>query len=212
MITPVPEVRIQYGWLISDAASVALNEKWGDGTPLRTTDEYEAIAAQYQEWWQPFGEDIIRAVSKALQLEFRLNILDVYVAPWFYAISDPLIIGPGFENQDEFIGVLTHELTHRLIADNTKAEYGKNMIEDWKTLFGDQPFTTLTHIPVYAVMKKLYLETLDRPDLLQAEVVSVLGDKEYAKAWAFVERQGYQTVLDMLVMQFEAIGTSSHSL
>ena len=28
-----------------------------------------------------------------LDLEFRQNIIDVNIAPWFYAFSDPMVIG-----------------------------------------------------------------------------------------------------------------------
>lgn len=212
MASPLPEVRFKYGWLVADAASVTLNEKWGDGTPLKSVEEYEAIARQYQDWWLTVGDTILRAMMDTLQLEFRQNTLDVYVVPWFYAISDPLIVGPTFKSQDEVINLLTHELVHRLVTDNTKAEYGENMIEDWRTLFGDLTFNTLTHVPVYAVIKKIYLEVLERPDLLQKEAQSIGEDKEYAEAWAYVEQQGYQTVIDKLVMQFEVLATKHHIL
>lgn len=212
MLLSLPDVRFKYGLLVTDAASVTLNEKWGDGTPLLSVAEYEAITAQYGEWWQPYGEKILRAMTEALQLEFRQNVLDVYVVPWFYAISDPLIIGSGFKSQDEIINLLTHELTHRLMSDNTKATYGENMLEDWRTLFGDLAFNTLTHVPVYAVMKKIYLEALGRPDLLGAEVANVSVDKEYADAWAYVEQQGYQAIIDQVVLQIEVLATNTHSL
>lgn len=212
MASPLPEVRFKYGWLIADAASVTLNEKWGDGTPLKSVEEYEAIARQYQDWWLPVGDTILRAMMDTLQLEFRQNTLDVYVVPWFYAISDPLIVGPTFKSQDEVINLLTHELVHRLVTDNTKAEYGENMIEDWRMLFGNLGFNTLTHVPVYAVMKKIYLEVLERPDLLKKEAQSIGEDQEYAEAWAYVEQQGYQTVIDKLVMQFEVLATKHHIL
>lgn len=212
MASPLPEVRFKYGWLIADAASVTLNEKWGDGTPLKSVEEYEAIARQYQDWWLTVGNTILRAMTDTLQLEFRQNTLDVYVVPWFYAISDPLIVGPTFKSQDEIVNLLTHELVHRLVTDNTKAEYGENMIEDWRTLFGNLGFNTLTHVPVYAVIKKIYLEVLERPDLLQKEAQSIGEDQEYAEAWAYVEQQGYQTIIDKLVMQFEVLATKHHTL
>lgn len=212
MASTLPEVRFKYGWLVADAASVTLNEKWGDGTPLKSAEEYEAVAKQYQEWWLPLGATILRVMTDTLQLEFRQNTLDVYVVPWFYAISDPLIVGPTFKSQDEVINLLTHELVHRLVTDNTKAEYGENMIEDWRTLFGNLPFNTITHIPVYAVMKSIFLEALNRPDLLHLEVQNAAKDAELARAWAYIERQGYQTIVDKLVMQFEMPSSGASNL
>ena len=35
----IPTVRIKYAWLLADTASVVMNEKWGDGTPLQKSVE-----------------------------------------------------------------------------------------------------------------------------------------------------------------------------
>ena len=44
MAKTIPEIRINYSWLLAGQASEVMNEKYGDGTPLRTFEEYEAIA------------------------------------------------------------------------------------------------------------------------------------------------------------------------
>lgn len=67
----IPSVRIKYAWLLSDVASVVLNEKYGDGTPLRSYDEYVEIASKYQKWWKPHNDAILQGICKILDLEFR---------------------------------------------------------------------------------------------------------------------------------------------
>lgn len=194
----IPEIRFKYGWLVSNTASGVLNEKWGDGTPLRTFDEYHDIAKKYEKWWQPHNKKVLSAMTDLLGLEFRQEIIDVYVVPWFYPISDPMILGPAFENEDQVVNVLTHELLHRLLTDNTVTSYEHDFLKDWQKLFGEHDFNTLVHIPVHAAMKKIYLESIKRPDLLELDRKAVKDNKPYADAWKYVDEQGHEEILEKL--------------
>ena len=194
-----PTVRLQYGWLLSDAASTVLNEKYGDGTPLRSYDEYVAIAKQYDEWWQPHSKKILKGLCDITGLEFRQNIIDVYVAPWFHAFSAPMVVGPAFKTEDELVNVLTHEIIHRLLTDNTTYDFYHDFLPDWKSVFGSSHSkNTTVHIPVHAIMEKLYTEVLKRPELVPYDKQYVSNYPDYAKAWDYVEQHGYQTIIDQL--------------
>lgn len=187
----LPVVRFQYAWLLADAASVHLNEKFGDGTPLRSFDEYVDITKQYDDWWQPHGEKILKGLCDITGLEFAQNIIDVYVAPWFYAFSAPMVIGVTFKTQDELLNVVTHEIIHRLLTDNTSHDLYHDYVDDWKKMFGEEHSqNTLVHIPVHAVMEKLYVDVLERPDLVALDKKSVADNPDYTKAWEYVDRKG----------------------
>jgi hypothetical protein len=195
----IPEIRISYSWLLSGQASEIMNDKYGDGTPLRTFEEYEAIVEKYDTWWSAIGTEILNGLCDILQLEYRQNIIDVYVAPWFSPISDPMVIGPAFHSQNTLINTLTHELIHRLLTDNTSTDYEHNFLADWKIIFGDEhEFNTLVHIPVHAVMKRLYLDVINRPDLLQYDIEDVSNNKPYAQAWDYVNDNDYVELIDKL--------------
>ena len=195
----IPEIRIKYAWLLADAASTVLNEKYGDGTPLRSYDEYEQITEKYRKWWNPHNDKILRGLCDILDLEFRQNIIDVNIAPWFSPISDPMVIGPAFKSEDELVNTITHELIHRLITDNTSVQYDHDFLTDWKKLFGDShDWNALVHIPVHAVMKKLYLDVINRPDLLKLDIEAVKDNPPYAAAWVYVEDGDYASIVDSL--------------
>ena len=199
MANTIPDVRIKYAWLLADAASTVLNEEYGDGTPLRSFEEYERIAQKYREWWMTNNEKILHGICDILNLEFRQNIIDINVAPWFRPISDPMVIGPAFTTQDSLINTITHEMIHRLITDNTEIDYEHDFISDWKNLFGDDhDWNTLVHIPVHATMKKLYLEVLNRPDLYKLDMKEVKDNKPYVDAWSYVNDQDYQDIIASL--------------
>lgn len=206
-----PTIRFKYGWLIAGEASSTLNDVMGDGTPLRSYDEYEAVAKKYQDWWSPVGDQILQNLQNILKINFSQSEIDVYVVPWFNAISDPLILGPAFRTQDELINTLTHELIHRLLTENNVTDFDYSYIPAWKRLFGDHEFNTLVHIPVHAVMKTLYTKHLGRPDLVELDKQLVKDNDPYVDAWSYVDRHGDSTVLHKLIQWYSALESHSSS-
>lgn len=198
-MTNIPLVRIKYAWLLSNTASVVMNEKWGDGTPLRSFKEYEKIALKYEGWWRPYNEQVLIGICKLLNLEFRQNIIDVNVAPWFSPISDPMVIGPAFKNQDDLVNTLSHEMLHRLITDNMTYSYDFDFLTEWEDMFSkDHARNTLIHIPVHAAMEALYRDVLNRPDLVDLDKKQTSSYLAYRNAWTYVEKVGYKEILKQL--------------
>lgn len=118
----LPEIRIKDGWPLRDNASRHLNEFWGEGAPLRSDTEYMEIVTRYQNAWSPYENKILTFMCEQLGLEFKQDIIDVYIAPWFFAFSDPMVLGVMFTD-DEFVDNLSHELLHRLLTDNTSVSH-----------------------------------------------------------------------------------------
>jgi len=202
----LPQVRIKYAWLLANAASVVMNEKWGDGRPLRSFDEYVAIAERYEKWWRPHNDVILTKMCDILQLQFRQNIIDVNVAPWFSPISDPMTIGPAFRSEDDLVNTLTHEMLHRLLTDNTAYPYDYDFLAEWRGMFGDEHSqNTLVHIPVHAAMEALYHD-IDRRDLLELDIQQTKHQEAYRDAWSYVRKVGYEEVIDKLVAAGRARG------
>ena len=65
----------------------------------------------YRKSWENYEARVIK-VCDLYDLEFYQNLIDVYIAPWFGAFSDPLVIGVKHD-PDEFVDTLTHELAYR---------------------------------------------------------------------------------------------------
>jgi len=199
MAKNIPEIRIKYAWLLAGEASVVMNEKYGDGTPLAGFEVYEQIVIKYNAWWSPHSTKILNGLCGILGLEFRQNIIDINVAPWFNPISDPMVIGPAFRSEDALVNTIAHELIHRLITDNTVVDYDHDFLADWSQLFGNNhDWNTLVHIPVHAVMKRLYLDVIDRPDLLAFDVEDTKNNIPYANAWNYVNSNDYLKIIDSL--------------
>lgn len=199
----IPEVRIKYGWLLARVTADALHEKYSNGEPLGTDDELIAIATKYETWWRPHNDAVLNGLCEILGLEFRQNIIDIYVSPWFSPISDPMVIHPGFESRAELLNAIAHELTHRLLTDNTSIKHDDGLMATWRQMFGDHyDAKTLAHIPVHAMLKELYLDHIDRPDLLALDIEKTKANAPYAEAWAYVQKHGYESVIHELGQQF----------
>jgi hypothetical protein len=195
----IPQVRFEYAWLLSDAASTVLNEKWGDGKPLRSYKYYEGVAHKYAKWWQSVGDNILEGLCDITGLSFRQNTIDVHVAPWFYALSSPMVIGVIFKDEDGLINIVSHEIIHRLLTDNTTYDYDYNFVAIWRDMFGEElSKNTLVHVPVHAIMKKLYVDILKRPELVELDKKSVSNNPDYTAAWEYVDRVGHEEIIRKL--------------
>jgi len=197
-----PIIRIKDAWLLRDNTSRHLHELWGGDKPLADDQWMKQRVGDYQKAWQPYEQKILYGMTEILGLTFRQNIIDVYIAPWFRAFSDPLVIGV-MKEPDEFIDILTHELLHRLLTDNTVISHKmeQKLVLEWGRLFGkDLPFVQLVHIPVHAVHKAIYLDLLGESARFERDVANNKKHDatDYIAAWEYVNKQGYQTIIKQL--------------
>jgi hypothetical protein len=101
-----PEIRIKDAWLLRENASKHLHELWGKDTQLADDAWMENRVKQYQKAWQTYEKKILNGMCDLLGLSFRQNVIDVYIAPWFGAFSDPLVIGV-MREPDQFVDTLS---------------------------------------------------------------------------------------------------------
>lgn len=189
-----PEIRIKYAWLLTENTWRPMMDYYDKGGTMRDSEEYERYVEEYKKWWQPYEKQILEAMCETLNLEFKPNVIDVHVAPFFYAYSEPLVLGVQFDTQEKLVLNLTHELIHKLLMDNTTHDDSRTT-EEWTELFGKHDFVTLVHIPVHAVLHKIFIDIIKRPDMLDAEVRDM---KTYEDSWTYVEKHGYNKIVDKL--------------
>lgn len=186
----LPEIRIKYAWLLAENTSTALMDYYDKGGKLRGFEEYEAIAAQYAEWWLPYEKNILTAMQEATGLTFKQNVINVYVAPFFYAFSEPLVLGVQFDSREKLVCNLTHELIHRLLMDNTTHDDSRTY-DEWTSLFGERSPTELVHIPVHAIMHEIFIDKIGEPEFLTQEV---LDEGDYRASWQYVQQHTYMKI------------------
>jgi len=207
MKNTLPEIRIKDSLLLREHSSRHLHELWGKDKTLADDDLMEKKVADYRKAWKPFEKQILTSMTDLLDLSFRQNIIDVYIAPWFKAFSDPLVIGVTNE-PDQFVDILTHELLHRLLTDNTTIPYETKILVEWQKLFGkEHTFTTVVHIPVHAVHKAIYLDVLNAPERLERDIAGIKKYKatDYINAWDYVDKHGYLEIIEKLRASYKKL-------
>ena len=210
----LPEIRIKDAWLLRQEASTHLHKLWGkDGEPLADDEWMEQRVSEYQGAWKPFERKVLAGMTEIMKLSFKQNVIDVYIAPWFHAFSDPLVVGVIYE-PDLFVDILTHELLHRLLTDYVSRSESDDLLSEWKKLFGENHSRAeLVHIPVHAVHKALYLDVLKAPERLQRDIERATkhGATAYIKAWEYVESHDDKELIEKLKALYKSLVSTSNS-
>jgi hypothetical protein len=196
----LPEIRIKDAWLLRQNASKHLHELLGKDMVLADDEWMEKRVKEYQDAWEPYEKKTLTAMTEILGLSFRQNVIDVYIAPWFGAFSDPMVIGV-MREPGVFVDTLTHELLHRLLTDNTSVPHDTPLLAEWQELFGNNhTFGTIVHIPVHAVHKAIYLDVLKEPKRLKRDIAenSKNNASDYVSAWNYVDNHDYKKIISQL--------------
>lgn len=198
----LPEVRIRASFLLNDAVIPLLLPALKEtGNEIAATNEYiNETVERYNRSWARYETEILTAMCEVLDLEFKQNIIDVYVAPFGNSFSDPMVISTKYKSE-RFIEVFTHEIAHRLLTDNVKitSSLDKKILKTWKELFGEEhTWNTLVHIPVHALLEYIFIDVLNEPERLERDIKLCEKYPPYADAWKYVKSKGYITILKKL--------------
>ncbi len=203
----LPEIRISMAWLLFYDES-----QWLKGDyKLEPYEQYEEWTRNYQQAWAKYEAKIVPALVAALGVDFYRSVIDVSLAPFFTPKSDPLIIN--FLNEpDQFVDVLTHELSHVLLTDNNKLQLNNpdckiDTVKEWTKLFGKHDFNVLIHIPVHALCKHIWLDVLKQPTRYDREMATLKkrDATDYLKAWEYVDTHDYTQILKDLKQSYGAM-------
>jgi len=209
----IPEVRINFSWLLYEGESKELYDNLKDkSTPLITYEDAESKAELYRKAWAKHEGDILSAMQQVVDLKFYQPVIDVSLAPMFVPKSDPLIINLRYE-PNHFVDTLTHELWHVLLTDNNKVSIKNNyvnLVEKWERLFGNEhSFKMLVHIPVMAGCKYIFNDILNEPKRQARDVddTKTWGEsgKDYLDAWEYVDSHDYKEILSQLKGSYSGV-------
>ena len=203
----MPEVRIIAAVLLAKKASQYIHQvKDTSGRDMMGEEKVREVASVYQKAWQPYCETVLGGLNDILELSFRKNIIDVYIAPWFTAFSTPLVVGVHYD-PERFVQVLAHELTHVLLTDNNEIPYHSiDYVTHRKRLYGsDLSPSTLAHIEVHAILEELYTSYLKKEEWLRADKATCQLFTDYKIAWDYVDEHGYKTIITKLKKSYNQL-------
>ena len=194
-----PIIRIKYGNFLEPIFESHYRAQPGEADWIAYPPEqtHEIIRA-YDAAWKPYKSRILDGLHSITGLEFFQNTIDVFIVSSLRGgFSVPMVISAQKE-PDLFIDILSHELIHRLLTDNTASgEY--NWREAQQKIFPDitEP-KVINHIFVHAILKSLYLDVLEEPSRLMRDIARCERFADYKRAWEIVERNDYRTIIENL--------------
>ncbi len=196
-----PEIRIKKSFLLNDKVIPLLaGELAVAGRESEALDEnIDQTVSLYSVAWEKYEERVIPELCNVLDLEFKQNIIDIYIAPFGNSFSDPMVISTKYI-PDRAVDVITHEIIHRLLTDNNKLplKNGMNLSKSWTRLYGEHSFNTLVHIPVHAILKYIFIDVLNEPERLERDIGLCHKHEHYRLAWEYVKKVGYNEVVEKI--------------
>jgi hypothetical protein len=215
----IPQIRIQSSALLYNSISEQERRSWANktGQPLLTFEEIEMYARELSQAWHEYEAVILEGMLGLYGVEFKKNIIDIYVNPWNNSISNPLIINPRRSPTIQ-IDTITHELLHVLFTDNTsfsihEEDNGVRLTDEWRELFGDEhAWKSLVHIPVHAGLKSIFLDTLNEPVRLARDLSRCQHNQIYKDAWDYVESHNYSNINMQLKTLYQSLNDPSRQI
>jgi hypothetical protein len=189
-----PEIRLQFSPLVYTTIATRLFHVDKPDGSLMEPERARQKTEQYRMAWSPHEKEIVTGMCALFDLVFYKSVIDVYLSPWVPTISAPILVTLR-STPDEFIDVLTHELLHVLITDNTT--YPQEVLGTvLEQLYPDLDWVAKNHVLVYAGLKHIYLNVMQEPERLDRDIVSCQSHPAHAAAWDYVDTHGYLAVID----------------
>lgn len=200
----VPEVRINFSWLLTRDVSEQLASL--KGLELESYDYYREKTTEYRKEWSKRGDTILAQMQSVTGLRFYLPVIDVVTAPLIIPKSFPLLIS--FRNsKEDIVELITHELSHTLICDNhvystQNHKKGVDLSYEFTKAFGnfDGDTTALNHVGVHAICYKIFVDIFKDKAFLSREKESLVNRNatSYLKSWDYVESVGSDEILEKI--------------
>lgn len=162
-----------------------------------TSEEIIQRKTQAVKYWNKHGNEILARISKLAGLDWKENLISVYLVGKTIPFSHPLTIGRttrvGSESFEDWIDTLVHELLHVLLVQNEWSEM-KNL-ENLLVKFKDEPRKTYIHIPIHALHKLIYLDYFHNENLMRDLRFCKKYLPDYSRAWEIVDEIGAENIV-----------------
>jgi len=181
-----PTINVRHGKLIEPFFNGYVSLNYPD-FEFPSDEEVKNKVELFKNIWREKEEVFINFLHNTTGLEFKRNVIDCFiVSATPRDMSAPLIIRSRY-TEEEFVGVMYHELIHILFSDNKAKE-----LEGYK----DKPKTTRNHIQLFSLLNEFYLDILKDEEGLERIRAKSDDEKniEYKKAWEIVDGLDYKEV------------------
>ena len=146
--------------------------------------------------WRKIEKNILKELENVTGLKWQESHIYIYVTSGVGWFSAPLTMSIT-EDIDFMLDTLIHELIHRILSEN---ENWGNIKKRWSKLLGKykkENLNTRIHVPIHPIHKHIFLKFFNQKRL-ELEIKRVKDNKDYARAWPFVESSNYKDIIKAL--------------
>ena len=188
-----PRIHISYNRFLDPILTKAYLVDNPEHVPMELDATHEKVS-DFRDKWSKEESVIVAGMKEVLGLDFYSNAIDVHIVRSLQGgFSTPLTISV-LVPTERFVDMLTHELLHVLITDNTSVS---DLDLIWKKLYGNiGPRLTRNHILVHAAHQDIYLNTLKDTERLETNIKKSANNPAYKKAWDIVRERGYRNIIN----------------
>lgn len=190
-MSKIPEIRFKSSFLLTPIIKSHIEAREWEVLP---DESLETSVEEVKKTWDVSDKQILNGICEITGLEFYQDIIDVYLALGYRGgISDPLIISARVRDKT-FLSLLTHEILHRLLTDNTKKIDVKTI---WEKMFPETSSQKVrNHIVLHAIHKELLLSILNDKEELDRMITFNQKSEPYKIAWDIVEKRGHKSIIN----------------
>lgn len=193
----LPKIRFKYSWIYDRMWQEAYRRKGKPKTGYPPNwKKLERYAREIELIWRRIEKKVLREMEKISSLGWKKREIICYIVTKCRPFSAPLTIRV-YKDKTYFIDILVHELFHNLFTQNQE-KYLRYYFRYLKKKYPKYYLMVRSHILLYAMHKKLYLDYFGKKRLLRdIEKANQFAKKypEYKKAWEIVEKEGYESII-----------------
>ena len=197
----LPKVKFRYSWIYDQNWKIWL--KVYDLTPvdLSFNQIYKRIE-RIEKSWSEHEKPILKEISTISNLPWREKEILCYVVSRCIPFSDPLTISANFDDASQAVDVLTHELIHRLFAQEGNMQKSKMAWDYFQKKYSNEYLNVITHVVVHAFHMHIFLKFFNKKRL-EREVKSLELLPDYKRAWKIVFKEGYKEIIKSFAERVE---------
>ena len=191
----IPKIEFRYSWVYDNRYRESkklqdILKKQGKTYP--SPEKIGKYIERIKQIWGRIEKKTLDKISRIYGLNWNEEKIKCYIVGFGRPFSDPLTMKL-YNNKNDFIDTLTHELMHQIQIQNSEKT------KKWWKYIGDkyksETILTKNHILLHAVHWQLYLDLYNK-NRLEKEIKISGSYPDYKKSWEIVKREGYENIIN----------------
>jgi len=192
----IPKIEFRYsdiydrGYKESKRIQSFLKEK---GREYPSEQKIERYIKGIAPLWNKIGNKTLLELSKIAGLKWKEEKILCYVIGHGKPFSDPLTVRL-FDNKNDFLDVLTHELIHQLFSQENNPDISEKSWDYFFKKYKSESRRTVIHVPLHAVHSELITRFFPKANIEKR--LQLPPNDEYKQSWKIVQEEGHQNIIN----------------